>query len=180
MFVLPYQGEFSAAPVSPVIDARAFIAPGVPVIGDVHIGQDASVWYGSVVRGDVNHIRIGARSNVQDGTVIHVTRHTGPTIIGENVTIGHGCVLHACILEDACFVGMRATVMDMAVVESGGWVAAGALVTPGKRVPKGELWAGSPARFFRKLTEEEQRFILESADNYVRLAGEHKRLLTPS
>lgn len=174
--LLPYQGEYSPEIVRPRVDASAFLAPGAAIIGDVEIGAESGIWFGCVVRGDVNRIRIGARTNIQDGTVIHVTRDTGPTTIGSDVTIGHAALLHACTLEDACFVGMRATIMDDVVVESGGWVAAGALLTPGKRVPSGELWAGSPARLFRKLTEEEQRFIYESADNYVRLAREHKAL----
>lgn len=174
--ILAYQGEFAAQPVSPRIDATAYIAPGAAITGDVEVGADAGIWFSCAIRGDVNHVRIGARTNVQDGTIIHVTRHTGPTLIGADVTIGHAAMLHACTLEDACFIGMRATVMDGAVVESGGWVAAGALVTPGKRVPKGQLWAGSPAKFFRNLTEEEQSFIPVSAENYVRLAREYRAL----
>jgi carbonic anhydrase/acetyltransferase-like protein (isoleucine patch superfamily) len=131
------------------------------------------VWFGCVVRGDVAPVRIGSRTNIQDGTVVHVTRKTGPTTIGNKVTIGHSCLLHACLIEDNCFIGMRATIMDGAVVESGGWVAAGALVTPGKRVPKGQIWAGNPAKHFRDLNEEEQEFIAISAENYVRHAREY-------
>ncbi len=171
--ILPYRGEYAPDGVSPTISPKAFVAPGAAVVGDVEIGEDSGVWFGCVVRGDVNIVRIGVRTNIQDGTVIHVTRKTGPTHIGSNVTIGHACLLHACRLEDACFVGMRATIMDGAVVESGGWVAAGALVTPGKRVPKGQIWAGNPAKFFRELNEEEQRFIMISAENYVRHAREY-------
>lgn len=174
--ILPYRGEFSPELVRPVIDPAAYIAPGAAVIGDVHIGEDANIWFGCVVRGDVNHIRIGARTNIQDGTVVHVTRHTGPTLIGANVTVGHSALLHACTLEDACFIGMHATVMDGVVVESGAMVAAGALVTPGKRVPKGQLWAGSPAKYFRDLTEQEAAFIAVSAQNYVDLAREYRAL----
>jgi carbonic anhydrase/acetyltransferase-like protein (isoleucine patch superfamily) len=172
----PYQGEFSALLVYPRIAASAFIASGAAVIGDVIIGEDSSIWYGCTVRGDVNVIRIGDRTNIQDGTVIHVTRHTGPTTIGSDVTIGHAALLHACMLEDRCFIGMRATIMDDVVVESGAMVAAGALVTPNKRVPKGELWAGSPARKMRDLTEAEVAHITESADNYARLTSEYKAL----
>jgi carbonic anhydrase/acetyltransferase-like protein (isoleucine patch superfamily) len=175
-YILPYQGEFSPTLVRPRIDARAFVAPGAAVIGDVEIGEDSGIWFGCVVRGDVNRVRIGKRTNVQDGTVIHVTRHTGPTTIGDDVTIGHSALLHACTLEDACFVGMRATIMDGVVVEKGAWVAAGALVTPGKRVPAGELWAGSPAKLFRALKPEERAFIAESAQNYVDLAREYLAL----
>jgi carbonic anhydrase/acetyltransferase-like protein (isoleucine patch superfamily) len=157
----------------PTISDKAFIAPGAVVIGDVQIGADTGVWFGCVIRGDVNIIRIGERTNIQDGTVIHVTRKTGPTFIGSGVTIGHSSLLHACTLEDGCFIGMRATVMDGAVVESGAWVAAGALVTPGKRIPAGQLWAGSPAKFFRNLTDDDKAFIPVSAENYVIHAHEY-------
>lgn len=175
-YILPYRGEYNPQGITPTISPNAFIAPGVAVIGDVHIGADTGVWFGCVIRGDVNLIRIGSRTNIQDGTVIHVTRHTGPTHIGSNVTIGHSALLHACTLEDSCFVGMRATIMDGAVVESGGWVAAGALVTPGKRVPAGQVWAGSPAKYFRDLTPEEKAFIPVSAQNYVLHAQEYLAL----
>ena len=171
--ILSYKGEYSPQGVSPTISPKAFIAPGAAVVGDVHIGEDTGVWFGCVIRGDVNIVRIGARTNIQDGTVIHVTRKTGPTHIGSGVTIGHACLLHACTLEDNCFIGMRATLMDGVVVESGGWVAAGALVTPGKRIPKGQIWAGNPAKLMRYLTEEEQEFIGISADNYVAHAREY-------
>src|SRR4051812_3976584 len=103
-YILPYRGEYNPQGVVPTISELAFIAPGAAVIGDVHIGADTGVWFGCTIRGDVNSIRIGERTNIQDGTVIHVTRHTGPTRIGSNVTIGHGAVLHACTLEDSCFV----------------------------------------------------------------------------
>lgn len=175
-YILRYQGEFSPNGVVPILSPKAFIAPGAAVIGDVKIGEDTGVWFGCVIRGDVNTVRIGSRTNIQDGTVIHVTRHTGPTVIGSGVTIGHAALLHACTLEDNCFVGMRATVMDGAVVEEGGWLAAGALLTPNKRVPKGELWAGSPAKLFRPLTKEEQEFIPVSAENYVKHAREYLAL----
>ncbi|HEU5047450.1 MAG TPA: gamma carbonic anhydrase family protein [Rickettsiales bacterium] len=160
--------------ISPTIAPSAFIAPGAVVIGDVHIGEESGVWFGCVIRGDVNYIRIGARTNIQDGTVIHVTRKTGPTIIGSGVTIGHSVLLHACTLEDDCFIGMHATIMDGAVVESGAWVAAGALVTPGKRILKGQVWAGNPARYMRDMKPEETDFIPVSSNNYVELAAEYK------
>lgn len=175
-YILPYKGEYNPKGVVPTISPKAFIAPGAAVIGDVEVGEDTGVWFGCVIRGDVNIIRIGNRTNIQDGTVIHVTRKTGPTIIGSGITIGHSVLLHACTLEDNCFVGMRATVMDGAVVESGAMVAAGALVTPGKRVPAGQLWAGSPAKYFRDLTPEEIAFFRESADNYVAHAREYLAL----
>jgi carbonic anhydrase/acetyltransferase-like protein (isoleucine patch superfamily) len=170
--ILPYRGAYNPSGISPTISPKAYVAPGAAVIGDVQIGEDSGVWFGCVLRGDVNIIRVGSRTNIQDGTVVHVTRETGPTIIGSGVTIGHSVLLHACTLEDNCFIGMRATVMDGAVVEAGAMVAAGALVTPGKRIPTGELWAGSPAKFFRKLTPEDTAFFPVSAQNYVDLARE--------
>lgn len=165
---LPYRG------VLPTIHATAFVAPGAQVIGDVEIGEGSSLWFNVVLRGDVNHIRIGARTNVQDGTVVHVTGGGHSTIVGDDVTIGHMALLHACTLESGSFVGMRACVMDGAVVESGAMVAAGALVTPGKRVKSGELWAGAPAKFMRNLTEAEQAEIVDSARRYAELARRYR------
>lgn len=159
--------------ITPTIRSDAFIAPSADIIGDVVIGAESSIWYGVVVRGDVNYIRIGSRTNIQDGTIIHVWRKEGPTIIGDNVTVGHQALLHACIIEDNSFIGMGATVMDKAVVESGGMVAAGALVTPGKVIKNGEIWAGNPAKFFREMTQEEKDFIAISAQNYVELSREY-------
>ena len=174
--ILPYKGEYAPDGIMPTISDKAFIAPGAVVIGDVHIGVDTGVWFGCVIRGDVNSIRIGDRTNIQDGTVIHVTRKTGPTVIGSGVTIGHCVLLHACNLEDNCFIGMRATLMDGVVVESGAMVAAGALVTPGKRIPSGQLWAGNPAKYFRDLTDKDLAFFPVSAENYVKHAREYLAL----
>ncbi len=165
--ILPYRGK------SPHIHPQAWIAPGAVVIGDVEIGKDSNIWFGCVIRGDVNSIRIGERTNIQDGTVIHVTRETGPTTIGSGITIGHRALLHACTLQDDCFIGMGATIIDGVVVESGAMVAASALVTPGKRIPSGQLWAGNPAKYFRNMTPEEQEFIHKSAEHYIALAKEY-------
>lgn len=174
--ILPYRGEYAPEGIAPTIHTQAFIAANATIIGDVHIGNDSGIWYGCIVRGDVNYIRIGERTNIQDGTVIHVTRNTGPTLIGDDVTIGHLAMLHACTLENRCFIGMGATVMDDVVVETDAMVAADALVTPGKRVQSGQLWAGSPAKHMRDLKEEEIKHIQTSSDNYVRLAREHMRI----
>ncbi len=174
--ILPYRGEYAPEGVSPVISPKAWVAPGAVVVGDVHIGAGTGVWFGCVIRGDVAPVRIGSRTNIQDGTIIHVTRSTGPTTIGSNITIGHAALLHACTLEDDCFVGMRATIMDGAVVESGAMVAAGALVTPGKRIPSGQLWAGNPARYFRDLSQQEKAFIAISAENYYKHIAEYQAL----
>src|SRR5208337_2586913 len=145
------------------IHPEAFVAPGAVVIGDVVIGAGSSVWFNCVVRGDVHHIRVGERTNIQDGTVVHVTGGKFATHIGSDITIGHGCVLHACTLEDGCFIGMGAIILDGAVVESGAMVAAGALVTPGKRVKAGELWAGNPAKLLRPLSPDDITAFPKSA-----------------
>ena len=171
-FIMPWRGT------RPRIADDAFIAPTAAVIGDAEIGPGASVWFHVVIRADVNHVRIGARSNIQDGTVIHVTSVSFPTLIGANVTIGHGVILHGCTLMDDCFIGMDATVMDGAMVESGAMVAAGALVTPGKRVRSGELWGGTPAQLMRPMRQAETDNITSSAERYVRLAAEYRIALS--
>lgn len=161
---------YSYGDIWPSIAADVFIAPTASVIGDVEIASGASVWFGSVVRGDVQPIRIGSGTNIQDGTVIHATSGMVPTFIGNGVTVGHQAILHGCTLEDGSFVGMQACVMDGAVVESGSMVAAGALVPPGKRIVKGELWGGSPARMMRVISGEERTSIERSASHYLELA----------
>lgn len=165
--ILPYQGKM------PKIHPTAFIAENAVIIGDVEIGAYSNIWYNCVIRGDVNHIRIGERTNIQDGTIVHVTRVTSPTIIGSGITIGHLALLHACTLEDNCFIGMGAKVLDDAVVESHAMLAAGALLTPKKRIPSGQLWAGNPAKHMRDLTEKDLSFFPISAENYVRLGQEY-------
>ncbi len=157
----------------PKIHPTAFIAENAVIIGDVEIGAYSNIWYNCVIRGDVNHIRIGERTNIQDGTIVHVTRVTSPTLIGSGITIGHLALLHACTLEDNCFIGMGAKVLDDAVVESHAMLAAGALLTPKKRIPSGQLWAGNPAKHMRDLTEKDLSFFPISAENYVRLGQEY-------
>ncbi len=162
---------------TPAIAADAFIAPSAYVIGDTVIGEQSSIWFNCVVRGDVHSIRIGKRSNVQDGTVIHVSEGTHPTTIGDDVLIGHNCMIHGSTLEDGCFIGMSSTLLDGVVVESGAMVAAGSLVTPNKRVPRGELWGGSPAKFLRKLSETEQANLTHGADHYVEKGRQYREQL---
>ncbi len=145
---------YALAGNTPVIATNAFIAPSADVIGRVHIGDGASIWFNVVLRGDGNDIRIGAGSNIQDGTVVHIATNMGPTLIGEHVLVGHQALIHGCTLEDHAFVGFAAQVMDGCVVETDAMLAAGALLTPGKRVPTGELWAGRPAKFLRALTAD--------------------------
>jgi carbonic anhydrase/acetyltransferase-like protein (isoleucine patch superfamily) len=166
-------GLLSHKGVQPRIAGNVFIAPSATVIGDVEIGADTNIWFGCVLRGDVNEIRVGERTNIQDGTVVHVSRDSHGTYIGSDITIGHMALIHACTLEDGCFVGMRATIMDGCVVENGAMVAAGALVTPGKRVGRHQLWAGSPARPVRDLSEMDRAGMAATAAHYVKLAGEY-------
>ncbi len=159
----------------PEVAADAFIATNATLIGRVAVGSRANIWYGCVLRGDLASIHVGALTNVQDGTVVHVSSvKNGDTWIGSQVTIGHMALIHACRLEDRCFVGMKACVMDGAVVETGAWIAAGAVVTPGKRVKGGELWAGTPARFLRAVTPDEARYIEALPERYAELADQHR------
>jgi carbonic anhydrase/acetyltransferase-like protein (isoleucine patch superfamily) len=172
--IKPFEGA------TPKIAPDAFIAETAVVIGSVEVGAESSIWYGCVLRGDSNSIKIGARTNIQDGTIIHVNHEREgaagtKTTIGSDVTVGHMALLHACTLEDGSFVGMKACVMDGVVVESGAMVAAGALVTPGKRVKRGELWAGSPAKLMRPLSEKEIAYFAYSARHYAELAASYRR-----
>jgi carbonic anhydrase/acetyltransferase-like protein (isoleucine patch superfamily) len=160
----------------PQLGARAYVDPAALVIGDVVLGDDASLWPGTIVRGDVNFVRIGARSNIQDGCVVHVS-HAGPhsrlggfpTLIGEDVTIGHKAVIHACTIEDAVLVGMGAIVLDGAVIRRHAFIGAGTIVSPGREVGEGELWLGQPAKKVRMLSAAEIEGLHYSAAHYVRL-----------
>jgi gamma-carbonic anhydrase len=154
--------------VSPLFNGSNFIAETAAVIGDVQLGQDASIWFGATVRGDVHRIRIGERSNVQDNAVVHVTHGSAPTTIGKGVTIGHSAVVHGCTIEDDVLVGMGAIILDKAVIGSHSIIGAGALVTSGVIIPPRSLVLGSPAKVVRSLTEEEVASIGEYASNYVR------------
>jgi carbonic anhydrase/acetyltransferase-like protein (isoleucine patch superfamily) len=167
-FTAAYEGK------SPRIAASAFLAEGSVVVGDVEIGEGSSLWFGTIVRGDVNHVRIGARTNVQDLTVVHVTSRTNPTHIGDDVTVGHRAVLHGCTIRDRCLVGIGAIVLDGAVVGPDAMVGAGALVPPGMVVPPGTLVLGAPARVKRELTPEEIAFFRTSAANYAGYAARYR------
>lgn len=158
---------------TPRYDKTAFVAETACLAGDVRIGAESSIWYGCTIRGDVNNVIIGARTNIQDGTVIHVSSTTQGTYIGDDVTVGHMALLHACTVKDRAFIGMQACVMDDALVEEEAMVAAGALVTPGKVIPSRQLWGGRPAKYMRDLTEEEIAFLKFSAERYVRLSREY-------
>lgn len=166
----------------PRVHPSAFVAPGARLIGDVEIGAEASIWYNCVLRGDVNHIRVGARTNIQDGSVIHV-ESSGPggdghpTIIGEEVLIGHLAMIHGCVLHDRAFVGLGAIVMDGCEIEGDAMLAAGAMLTPGRHIPAGQLWAGRPAKYVRDLTREELARQRRGVDHYVALARAHREAL---
>ena len=166
--ILPYKGKW------PKIADDVFIAPGASVIGDVEIGAGSSIWFNAVIRGDDNPVRIGERVNVQDGTVIHVHSKFQGTFIGSDITIGHMALLHACNIQDKAFVGMGSIVLDQCTVESHGMLAGGAMLTPGKTVKSGELWAGRPAKMMRALSEEEIANFDWSFQGYKERAGEYR------
>ena len=160
---------------APAIDPTAFIAPGSRIIGDVRIGAASSIWYNCVLRGDVQSIRVGARTNIQDGTVVHVTTRLHPTEIGDDVLIGHLAMIHGCKLHDRSFVGLGAIVMDGCEIEPTGMLAAGAMLTPGKRIAAGEMWAGRPAKYVRHLRAEEMASHRAGVAAYVENARDHAR-----
>jgi carbonic anhydrase/acetyltransferase-like protein (isoleucine patch superfamily) len=147
------------------------------VTGDVELGPDVSFWFHTVARGDVNTIRIGARSNIQDGAVLHVSYQTHPLVLGRGVVVGHGAILHGCTVEDGALIGIGARVLDGAVIEAGAQVGAGALVAPGQRVPAGYLALGTPAKKLRPLSDEEKENIRSIEDRYVRLKEEYRQML---
>jgi carbonic anhydrase/acetyltransferase-like protein (isoleucine patch superfamily) len=173
MNIRPYRN------IMPRLGAHVYVDPAAVLIGDVELGDDASLWPCVVARGDVNFIRIGARTNIQDAAVLHVT-HDGrytpgglPLVIGADVTVGHAAVLHACTIEDTCLIGMHATVLDGVRVCAHAMIGAGAVVSPGKVVGEGELWLGNPARCVRRLSEREIEMLHYSAQHYVRLKNEY-------
>jgi gamma-carbonic anhydrase len=166
----------------PRIDPTAFIAPGTMLIGEVQIGAQASIWYNCVVRADVNRVTIGARTNIQDGTIIHCDSARGdypgaPTLIGDEVLVGHLALLHGCILHDRAFVGLGSIVMDGCEIEEHGMLAAGALLTRGKVIRARQLWIGRPAKYVRDLTEQEVEEQRMSVAGYVELAERYLRAL---
>jgi carbonic anhydrase/acetyltransferase-like protein (isoleucine patch superfamily) len=158
----------------PAIGERALIFPGAAVVGDVSLGEDVSVWYGSVLRGDLRPVTVGARTNIQDGTVVHVA-DDGPCDIGADCIIGHRAMIHACRVEDACLIGMQATILDNAVVGAGSVVGAGAVVTQRMVIPPRSLALGMPAKVVKKLTADEETFHRAHAAKYVRLKENYRR-----
>ena len=176
MIMSPHNPPHIAAVLDhvPEIDDRAFIAPTAAVVGAVRIGGDSSIWYQVTVRGDNNYIVIGTGTNIQDNSCIHISSQKFPTIIGDHVSIGHSALVHACTLEDHSFVGMGAIVMDSAVIEGDAMLAAGAMLTPRKRIPSGELWAGRPARKLRMLTPQDIADNRKIARHYIEVGRAHK------
>ena len=179
MTILTFEGK------APLIDPTAFVAAGARLIGDIVLGAEASVWYNCVLRGDMNRIRIGARTNIQDGSVIHVDppRPGGPAggypaLIGDDVLIGHMAMVHGCILHDRAFVGLGSIVMDACEIEGDAMLAAGAMLTPGKRIPSGQLWAGRPAKYVRDLSEADLAGMRAGVAHYVEMAKRHAAALS--
>jgi len=165
--------------ITPTIGNQTYVDNAACIIGDVVMGDDCSVWPMVAIRGDVNFIRIGDRTNIQDGSVLHVT-HKGPLspegsalIIGSDVTVGHNVVLHACTIEDECLIGMGAVVLDGALIKKGAMVGAGSVVSPGKELEGGHLYVGTPARAVRELKQKEKDFLLYSAQHYVELKNDY-------
>ena len=158
----------------PEIEDTVFVAATAAIMGAVRIGAHSSIWHQVTVRGDNNYILIGTNTNIQDNSCVHIDSRRYPTVIGNDVTIGHSAIIHACEIGDGGFVGMGAIVMDGAVIEPGGMLAAGAMLTPGKRIPSGELWAGRPAKKMRNLSDDEKLFNQKSAVHYVEVARAHR------
>jgi gamma-carbonic anhydrase len=174
---MPYPVGWSYLAIRPRIDDNAFVAVNATVLGDVRIAENASIWFGAVLRGDVQAIQIGAGSNIQDTAVVHASTGGAACIVGSGCTVGHGAILHSCTLDDYAFVGLGARVLDNAHIASDGALAAGAVLTPGKRVASGELWAGNPARLLRVLTPGEIASNRAIATRYVALARAYIGLL---
>lgn len=166
--IRPYQGK------DPVLHPSSFIAPSADVIGEVEIGSQSSVWFNATVRGDVNWIRVGAGSNLQDNVVVHVTSDTAPTMVGDFVTVGHSAIVHGCTIHDRVLVGIGAIVLDQAVIESDCIIGAGTLVTGFARIPAGSLVLGRPGKVVRSLSEEEMSSIRRHAANYIHYAEIYK------
>ena len=169
--VFPFEGKW------PRIHPTAWIAPTAAVIGDVEIGPNSTVWYHCVLRGDTNFIRIGEGTNIQDGSILHVNRGKEPCILGNHVTIGHACIIHACTLHDRAFVGMGATVLDGAVIEEGGMLAAGSILPPNKLIGRQEQWMGNPAKLRKLLTDAESAGFDRTAAHYAELGHRHRASL---
>lgn len=165
--LLEYKGKY------PRLGQGVFVAPSADIIGDVEIGRDSNIWFQTLIRGDVNFIRIGERTNIQDQSCLHVTGETAPLIIGDEVTVGHKVLLHGCEIQNRVLIGMGSIIMDHALIENDCIVGAGSLITENKKFPSGHLIFGRPARIIRPLTDQERAFLKESAENYVQTAKDY-------
>ncbi len=172
MPIYPYRG------VEPRLGRGVWVAPSAYLTGDIEVGDDVSFWFHTAARGDVNWMRIGARTNIQDGSVLHVTHQRFPLTLGSGVVVGHSAMVHGCTVEDGALIGIGARVLDGAVVERGAQVGAGAVVTPGQRISAGQLALGVPARVVRPLSPAESAEISAIADRYVALKDEYLAMLT--
>jgi len=174
---MPDRMIYALGDAVPKIAPDAFIAPNAVIIGNVEIGAGSGIWFGCVLRGDTNFIRVGARCNIQDGTIIHVASDRFPTIIEDDVSVGHAAIIHACTLRRRAFVGMGATVLDGAVIEEGGMLGACGLLTPGKVIGRNELWTGAPATLRRVMAPEERTGWDQTAIHYAELAQNYRAAL---
>ncbi len=165
--ILEYKGK------KPKIGKNVFLAENTVIIGDVEIGDNANIWYGSVIRGDVNYIKIGKNTNIQDGTVIHVGSDDGPTIIGNNVTIGHMCLIHACIISNNAFIGMHSTILDYAKIGEYSLIGAKSLITMNKNIPDYEMWYGNPIKKQKDIDNEMKQMLDKRCASYVELASHY-------
>ena len=166
--IISFNGKY------PKIHKSCFVAESADVIGDIVLESNSSIWFGSVVRGDMHYIKIGSRTNIQDNCTIHVTTDINPTVIGREVTIGHNVVVHGCTIEDRCLVGMGAIIMDGAVIGEGSLIGAGALISPGTIIPPRSLVVGLPGKVIRETTDEEMDEIIDRAQHYVDFAEEYR------
>ena len=166
--LLAYKG------ILPKLESEVMVFPGAFVIGDVTVGARSSIWFNTVVRGDVNYIRIGKDTNIQDNSMIHVTHNGNPTVIGDQVTVGHSVTLHACTIKDRVLIGMGATILDGAIINEDSFVAAGSVVTPGKEFPARSMIMGSPAKVTRQLTDKEVEGLVYSANHYINICQGYK------
>jgi len=174
-YVTPAHCIITLDGITPKVHPTAFIAPTAVLIGDVEVGPETNIWFGCVLRGDVNHIRVGARTNIQDGSIIHVDNRTFPCIIGDDVTIGHGAIVHACTVKNNAFIAIGSIVLDGAVVEEGGMLGTGGLLPGGKVIGPNELWMGSPAKLRRVMTEDDRKNFDFIAPHYNRLGQRYRR-----
>jgi carbonic anhydrase/acetyltransferase-like protein (isoleucine patch superfamily) len=171
MIIEPYKGK------TPELAPNVFVAPGAVIVGDVTIGEGSSIWYNTVVRGDVGHVTIGKNTNIQDLCMLHMTTDVSDLIIGDEVTVGHRVVLHGCTVQDRCLIGMGAVILDNAVIGRGSVVASGAVVTEKAVIPPNSLVVGMPAKVKKTLAEAESSLSSRIASHYLELAREHKTLL---